>query len=92
MQEKLNRMVLYVSEHCAYCETASHEVRQLSQEFGVPYTIVSIYQHPVQNLPAVPAVYYQGVLFVGHRFAQRLRAALVSPLDLTHATTSPLTT
>lgn len=79
MSEKL---ILYVSEHCAWCDGAYLTVKSLAQEFSLPFEIISIDQTPIEGLPAVPAVYYQGVLYVGHRFAQRLWIALEHPMDL----------
>jgi len=73
---------LYVSESCRVCDGAATLLKRLARTWGFGYTVVSTDQTPCPSVPAVPAVAFRGVLYVGARWPQRLRLALSDPAAL----------
>lgn len=74
----MKRLILYVSESCRYCEGAHATTKRLAVEYGVPYNVLSVDEHQDLKVPAVPALLYDGILYVGLNFERRLRLALES--------------
>lgn len=81
-------VTLYTSPGCSLCDTAFDELRALAREFSFKYQTVTI--HPYDHVPdisAVPAIRYNGVVYVGSNWPKRLRIAMLDKTtELSHAT------